>query len=212
MGEVNTLQDIFNACCMIPDNRNTTDTVISISYGILEEGQVLDLPVRTIFHKVNMRFAKSGNYVLVDLRFANHMDPKLGRALELLDAYQKDCGEAGEEDYPTFHISFLPNALRGEFHIVFANPVMHALCSRATGEYPSVIRMLFEDEDVVVMQNSDIDYAKLVAEAKRRADMEEFYEEEEEKKRKKEAYEAEFGFNKADSGYGKAIDGFADES
>ncbi len=206
MGEVNTLQDIFNACCMIPDNRNTPDTVISISYGILKEGQELDLPVRTIFHKINMGFAKSGNYVLVDLQFMNHMDPKLSRVLGLLDSYQEDCNKpevcfgTGEEDYPTFHISFLPNALRGEFHIVFANPVMHALCSKSTGEYPSVIRLLFEDEDIVVMQNSDIDFAKLVAEAKRRADMEEFYEAEEEKKRKKEAYEAEFGFNKANSG------------
>lgn len=212
MAEVNTLQDIFNACCMIPDNRNTPDTVISISCGILKEGQALDLPVRTIFHKVNMRFAKSGDYALVDLQFANHMDPKLGRVLGLLDGYQEDCEEAGEEDYPAFQISFLPNALRGEFHIVFANPVMHALCSRTAGEYPSVIRMLFEDEDVVVMQNSDIDYAKLVAEAKRRADMEEFYEAEEEKKQKKEAYEAELGFNKAGSGQGKAVGGLADES
>lgn len=199
MDQIQSLRDIFEACCHVPEKEHTADTVVSISSGVVKEGQKISaLPIKTIFHKINMRFTKSDDYIVVDLQFANHMDAKLNRVLSLLNEYQDNCDSSDEAEYPQFHLSFLPSTLKGEFHIVFANPVMFALHAEKPSEYPSILRILFEDEDVVILQNNDIDYTALLAEAKRKADMEEFYQAEEEKKRKRDAYEAEHQFNKAE--------------
>ncbi len=199
MDKIQSLQEIFEACCHVPEKEHTADTVISVSSGMMKEGQEISaLPVKTIFHKINIRFTKTDDYVIVDLQFANHMDAKLNRVLGLLNEYQDQYDISAETEYPQFHLSFLPSVLKGEFHIVFANPIMFALHADKPSEYPSTLRILFEDEDVVILQNNDIDYAALLAEAKRTADIEAFYEAEEEKKRKRDAYEAEHKFNRAE--------------
>ncbi len=199
MNQIQSLQEIFEACCHVPEKEHTADTIISVSSGMVKTGQEISaLPIKTIFYKINMRFMKSDDYIIVDLQFANHMDAKLNRVLSLLNEYQDQCDMLDETEYPQFHLSLLPSVLKGEYHIVFANPVMFALHADKPSKYPSILRILFEDENVVILQNNDIDYAALLAEAKRKADMEAFYQAEEEKKRKRDAYEAEHQFNRAE--------------
>lgn len=194
---VKDIVDIFNACCSL-DHKGYADTAISISYGIIEEKKEINIPLKTIFNKANLAFAKKDDYIQMDIIFNTHLDPKLNHLYKILDQYDKDdktCEEKTQAPYLQF--SLVPMILKGRYQIILTNPDFYMLCSEKISEYPHMVRMLFHVDDVMIMETDAIDYKKLLAHVERQIDMEEFYAIEENKKRERDAYEAQIGMNKA---------------
>lgn len=197
-----TLQDVFDACNVIPEGASVPNTVLTISMGKIVEEEDIDLPRQATIGNISYRFLGAEDYLTVDLIFKDRYDSNLRKVSHLLQKFDKEIMETDEmsDTLPTIQFTILPMALRAKYQICLMNPICHGLISKTPDEYPHVIRMVFEKEDFLLVELEGINYDQIVADTKRRMDMEEFYMAEEEKKRKREQYEEEMGFNKAKGG------------
>lgn len=196
------LEDIFDACNVIPEGASVPNTVLNIAMGKIVEEKDIDLPKQATIGNISYRFLGTEDYLTVDLVFKDRYDSNLRKVSYLLNKFDKEIMETDEmsDTLPTIQFAILPMELRAKYQICLMNPIYHGLISETPDEYPHIIRMIFEKEDFLLVELEGINYDQIVADTKRRIDMENFYAAEEEKKWKREQYEAEMGFNKAKGG------------
>lgn len=197
------LQDVFEACNHIPEGDSMPHTVLTISMGKIVENEDVDLPLKATIGNASYRFLMTEDYLTVDLIFKDQYDSNLRKVHHLLKTFDKEIMVTDEtsDTLPTILFSILPLELRAKYQICVMNPIFYALTAKTPDTHPHIIRMVFEKEDFLLVELEGLHYDQIVADAKRRMDMEDFYAVEEEKKRKREQYEAEMGFNKAKGDY-----------
>lgn len=173
-----TFKDILDACCYTKEDETTANTVISILTGPIDQPEQ-----KTIFMDVNFSFCKKGDIFEAIFYFRNKQDLNMQRMFHLLQQYEKDIQTKEDE---SIQFSLVPLELKGKYQLLLADPFFFSLSAEKVLEYPQSIRLLFDTENVIVLEHENMDYAGLVAKAQRSLDMEQFYEQEEEKRKLKE--------------------------
>lgn len=198
--KIASARDVFQACCFRNEHDQTADTVIGIATGNYVNETDIEPNVRTIFNKTNLKFYKSGNSLEVDLIFRSPSDPNLIRTLSLLEDFRVQNAAyymtEEENSCPSLQFVLTPLVLKGRYQVILADPELFALCSKNPKEYPDMIKLIFTDDNILILEQENLDYNKLMAQAKRQNDMEDFLMAEEEKKKQRDAYEASVSFNK----------------
>lgn len=194
--KLTSMKDVFRACCHIEDGQKFPETVLTISKGYFEEGKKIALSSCTSFMNFIPAFYCHEDTLEVDIKFRNRLDANLTRTLQLYHQYRDEAGKyyanAGENvPYPSIQMMLVPMVTKGRYQLIMSDPELFILCATNPNEYPTTIKFVFHQENVLVMESDNVDYAQIAAEVKRKEEMEAFYEMEEEKKRKRDAFEAE---------------------
>ena len=180
-----TLKDIFDACLTVPEGMNYPDTGISLSL-IEEDDEEGKYAKNSLFDNVFPRFIKTDDYFEIDFIFASNKDMKLDGMMAMVDKWQ----ESLMSDSPkSLQVGIIPFKYKCKYYINAENPVLFALSSDKPEVYPHILKFVFEEEDVEIIEN-DADYEDMMAEIKKEMNKEARLMLEEQKRIEQEEYEA----------------------
>ena len=110
---------------------------------------VLATPVLNVF--------KHGGYVQVDINFISRYNDELITAWNFLEQFCEASNSLDEEsnDVPVLILTLVPVAQDGKVYGIFANPIFHTLQPEKPGLEATVIRMIFDEEDCQIYEETD---------------------------------------------------------
>ena len=192
-----TIKEILMACCEKDEEKRYANTVVSVSSGIVsEDGESYktDISKNIQYMNVDFEYQKSINMFELTIHFRGSMDNNLSKTLDVLNRQVLENKQLDEHKFFQVEFSLLPIALKGQYEVVLVNPIFYALASYDAKQTPSMLKLYFDEEDIVVFEHEGIDYASIVANINREADMEAFLEEQEQKALERERLETERNF------------------
>ena len=175
-----TVKDVLDACLMIEEGKKFPEVAVSFT---LSPFDISDPATQTItISDVWLQFKKINDFFEIDLIFNSNTDPKLNKALRFIDEW--------ENDILCLQLDIIPFKYKAKYIISAEEPIIYALSSDKVDEYPRMLKMVFDEDFVKVVETDGINFNELMAKIKRELDREEREELAMLKEREKEEYEA----------------------
>ena len=97
------------------------------------------------------------DYVQVDFKFKSPADQDLNIMWNALEEYCQSGNSADEADgkYLLLIINIVPKKYEGKYSIMATNPMIHTLQPDSPSGAPTVIRMVFKDDNVDFLQHKE---------------------------------------------------------
>lgn len=130
------------------------------------EDMSMDKPVVNIF--------RHGGYVQVDLKFGSKMDVDLRMLWSMLEKFCEAANSVEDEaeSIPALTLSILPHQFEGEYYMLGVNPIFHTLQPDSPSEEPTVIRMIFDEQDFLFYEMDKDAAADMESEIKKELQVE----------------------------------------
>lgn len=129
--------------------------------GIFHEIWDVDGVVKTIsentFFKPDIEIFLHMKYLQIDFKFKNAKDEALAMMWHVLEEYCKseNSGDETKGEYPLLTVNVVPKKYNGKYYMLAHNPVIHTLQPNNVNSEPTVIRMVFDDENFMFFQTLD---------------------------------------------------------
>ena len=190
------ISEILNSITGKQPNSNLTKASTTINVGTyIQKTQENKTIMEQTVVKPIVEMERHGEYIVCDLQFVSAYDADLREMYNLIEMYGNNINGSVLEDYPigearipTFVLML--TAIDGiDNCITLTSPIFWALTSNKPGSTPSMIRLLFNVEDVMFYEGTvEIDQEKIekeVNEQRLRTEMEaNFYSKKEEELKK----------------------------
>lgn len=144
-----TKQEILEAACG-KDERGLSKTDLLLENKLIKGKDEPILVDEVVINTASLNIFRNGRYVVVDVIFPTYI------ALELRDMWNslqrfgqaKNSYDEESETLPLSVLTIVPEELNGEYYMVAVAPLFWALQNEnPEDKYPSMIRMVFENED-----------------------------------------------------------------
>lgn len=121
-----------------------------------ENGTVRRISENTIYKPTVELFAHP-KYLQIDFKFKSPADQDLIFMWGILQNYCKSDNSSDEEtgEYPVLMVNIAPKKYNGRYYLLAYNPIIHTLQPDTANSEPTVIRMVFADDDFEFVQNSE---------------------------------------------------------
>lgn len=129
--------------------------------GIFHEVWNADGAARTVsentFFKPGIEIFLHMKYLQIDFKFKTAKDETLAMMWQVLEDYCKseNSGDEVTGEYPLLTVSIVPKKYNGKYYMLAHNPVIHTLQPNTVNSEPTVIRMVFDDENFMFFQTPD---------------------------------------------------------
>lgn len=139
------------------DEMNMPKSFVGVFHEIWNaDGQSQKVSENT-FYKPEVEIFLHLKYLQIDLKFKSPADQDLAMMWNLLENYCKaenSCdSESGE--YPLLVVNIAPKKYNGKYYLLATNPIIHTLQPNTVNSEPTVIRMVFSDEDFNFLQTEE---------------------------------------------------------
>ena len=137
-----------------PDERGYPKCDVAMFYEIMNhKGEVVKRVRDMVFSKPIIKVFHSPGFVQIDFIYRSKGDFDLRSQWDLLEFYSSPEHSVDEESglLPLLVLQIFPKALKYEYHIFAINPIFHTLQPANPQSDPTVIRLVFPEEDVQVI-------------------------------------------------------------
>ncbi len=139
------------------DEGNMPKSFVGIFHEIWNKEGVARQISENTFYKPDVELFLHLKYLQIDFKFKSPTDQDLAVMWRVLENYCKpeNSGDSETEEYPLLTINIAPKNYNGKYYLLASNPIIHTLQPNTVNSEPTVIRMVFADEDFAFMQSSE---------------------------------------------------------
>lgn len=141
------------------DEANMPKSFVGIFHEIWNsEGKSRQVSENT-FYKPSVEIFLHLKYLQIDFKFKSPADQDLAMMWNVLEDYCKSENSFDREngEYPLLTVNLVPKKYNGKYYLLATNPIIHTLQPNTVNSEPTVIRMVFADEDFNFFQSEEID-------------------------------------------------------
>lgn len=141
------------------DEANMPKSFVGIFHEIWNaDGKVRQVSENTFF-KPEVQIFLHLKYLQIDFKFKSPTDQDLAIMWRVLENYCKseNSGDSESGKYPLLTVNIVPKKYNGKYYLLATNPIIHTLQPNTVNSEPTVIRMVFADEDFDFFQTEETD-------------------------------------------------------
>jgi hypothetical protein len=148
MTDINSTKDL-----MISASGRDDYGMPKASIGITHERWGINGDVTTVvedsYNNPVVNIFKHAGYVQVDLDFGSKFDVNLKLCWNILENFCEAANSVDDEatEIPTIVLTIIPNEFEGKYYMLGVNPIFHTLQPKNPSGEPTVIRLVFNEED-----------------------------------------------------------------
>lgn len=139
------------------DEANMPKSFVGIFHEVWNaEGMSRQISENT-FYKPEVELFLHMKYLQIDFKFKSPNDQDLAIMWRILEDYCKseNSGDNENGEYPLLTINIVPKKYNGKYYLLASNPIIHTLQPNTVKSEPTVIRMVFADEDFSFFQTEE---------------------------------------------------------
>ncbi len=139
------------------DEANIPKSFVGIFHEIWNSEGVVRQVSENIFFKPGVDIFHHLKYLQIDFKFKSPTDQDLAVMWRVLENYCKSGNSCDENsgEYPLLTVNIAPKKYDGKYYLLATNPIIHTLQPNNANSEPTVIRMVFSDEDCLFLQSGE---------------------------------------------------------
>ena len=141
------------------DEMNMPKSFVGIFHEVWNsEGKTQQVSENT-FYKPEVKIFLHLKYLQIDFKFKSPTDQDLTIMWSVLENYCKseNSGDREKGEYPLLTVNIVPKKYNGKYYLLATNPIIHTLQPNTVNNEPTVIRMVFTDDDFTFFQTEEAD-------------------------------------------------------
>lgn len=166
------INEIIKAACgkNEDNNPNCTFTLCTQKWSIMEDKEPETIGEHPAYKPV-LNIQKHGKFIQIDLEYPATSDTDLKIMWNMLEKYGRELDEVDDdsESIPMSVLTMVPLVYEGCYYMIAINPIFWALQPSQPGKDATVIRLLYEEENLNFYEASeeDIDIESVEADVDR---------------------------------------------
>lgn len=155
------IDEIIKASCgkNEDNNPNCSFTLCTQKWSIMEEDKEPETIGEHPAYKPVLDMQKHGKFIQIDLEYPTSSDIDLKIMWNMLEKYGQELDEVNEdsESIPMSALTIVPLVYEGCYYMIAINPIFWTLQPSQPGKEATVIRLLYEEENLNFYEASEED-------------------------------------------------------